>query len=265
MSKMKTANDIIGEAIAEKRNANILHVTEKKKKNYEMLKASPEFFPSAIYCLSLGCNRKFRVETVGEGLRLLESNKCFCKDCQPNGRSKMLNRFIDSFPQSFSFGENQTDITKLPKCFAEITEWAKNHLWSGGLMRSLYIYGDSGVCKSRMLAKIASSALLYGVEFICLRGGEFASKMREFSLKENKVDEMEFLNELKDVQLLFLDDFGRDVLSETMNEKLWNVIDSRMGNKSTIFSSNFNTIQLNLEQSAIRRIADYSDILLVKK
>lgn len=226
-------------------------------------------FNSMFICQCYGCRNRFSTSNYDcdkeEILKLIDNDKLFCPTCKENGKSIAFEKLLKTFPIAFITGESKTDISKLPQeAFSKITSWNEKNVLSGDCVRSLYVYGKTGCGKSRIATLLALKNLEYGITMNCIRGGHFAKKLRKYADSENKGAEASWLDNLSRCNVLIFDDFGRDNLTPPMFEKLWALLDSRLGNKTTIFLSNFEPDNNpSTDMSLTRRIADFCDVLKI--
>lgn len=217
-----------------------------------------KFCQSSVYC-----TEDWELNNAREGRML-------CEYCSESGVSRELNRFNQLCPAAFRHGDFATDANKLPcpEALKALKRWGKNFGSS-----SLWLYGNTGTGKSRMMFLILQHCILAkGYTFDVLRGGEFRQRMLEAysegSGKANVVKE-----KLTRVNLLVFDDFGQDALTETMLTDLWQVLDKRFGQADpTAFLSNFAPADLRERyagffalDSMIRRIEEFSTFILAQK
>jgi len=124
-------------------------------------------------------------------------------------------------------------------------------------MKSLYISGEYGAGKTYILAALANelAQLNYHVIF-----AYYPDLVRELKSSIGQGDLEEKINQLKSVDMLFLDDLGGEYFSKFIrDEVLGSILQHRLlDNKATFFSSNFPTKELvnvlkesNTQQEAI--------------
>lgn len=236
-------------------------------KDYEMIS------PATAICQCYGCRNRISPTAsnncnVGTARELIKNGKLFCCHCQEYKRSLSFHKLLECFPRNFIDGKDKTDCNRLPQdAFKKATKWLDENIINSNCTQSLYMFGDTGAGKSRIATLLALKALEYGITLNCIRGGGFAEKLREYSETNNREGECRWLNNLKGREVLIFDDFGRDKLTETMENKLWSILDARLGNKTTIFLSNFLPAQLpkEFDESIKRRLRDYCEFIEVKQ
>lgn len=104
----------------------------------------------------------------------------------------------------------------------------------------LYMFSNTrGSGKTRMAASIANKLLekKYRVKFAI--STTIINEIKNTWNKENEYTESKLLNDLSTVDILIIDDFGTEKISEWVNEKFYHIINERyIGKKVTIFTSN---------------------------
>lgn len=256
-------------------NARV-HQSQIMLHNLSVLAGLPDYAtysPATAICQCYGCRNRISPTAsndcdIATARELIKNGKLFCKHCQEYKRSLSFHKLLECFPRNFIDGKDKTDCEKLPQdAFKKATKWLDKNVINGNCSQSLYMFGDTGAGKSRIATLMALKALEYGITLNCIRGGGFAEKLREYSETNNREGECRWLNNLKGREVLIFDDFGRDKLTETMENKLWSIIDARLGNRTTIFLSNFLPAQLSKEfdESTKRRLRDYCEFIEVKQ
>ena len=133
-----------------------------------------------------------------------------------------------------------TDISKLPQYnlekIKEILNWEYNRI-------GIFLWGDSGSGKTRTLLKLTKSLIedsLFGVcdkTLACYNSGSLKSKFED-SYAKKKSDA--FLKYNQNVDLIVIDDFGKERFSEGYESFLFNVIDYRTSHRlPSLISTNF--------------------------
>lgn len=282
MNYAQHATNAILQHIANTENkikVNRIHQADIQAHNLRMLAKCPDyatFTAPDCYCQCYGCRHKISPTasndcTAGEAVELVKAGKLFCTHCQEFQQSVGFNKLLECFPKAFIVGKHKTDTARLNQpALTKLTKWTNENIINGNSMESLYLCGDTGAGKSRMMTIIALQCLEYGITLNTLRGGGFTEKLREYNGNTDyaraREQEARWLNNLKRCEVLILDDFGREELTPTMAEKYWSLIDARLGNRTTIFVSNFMPADLPiLDESIKRRIRDYCALLKIEK
>lgn len=232
---------------------------------------------ATLPCPSLLCGRlvaAYDRETVEQ----LKNGKLFCAHCQQHGKSSALEKFHAAEPKIFREGATATDTARFnqPIFKSILSFFSRSFTPEAGEKTSLYIFGDTGSQKSRMLFRAMNPVFLRKRKtFKILRGGELR---KMFSVVHDSDrfagDKTEGVKkELMDVDLLVFDDFGQDRLTENMLADLWQILDFRFGEaKPTVFLSNVppkdiseRYKQLFSLDSLVRRIIEFSEIFAISK
>ena len=167
----------------------------------------------------------------GQGLK--------CPRCMRGLPPRFLEKWRNTCPREFREGEGKTtrNHPNWPAAiWDEIKDWQPGVRTDGKL--GLFLYGDTGVCKSRMLHFLAYKLIVQEHrDCEVLRGVDFRQKMTNaYNLKKSD----EVLDRLKTVPVLLWDDFGQDSLSQGTISDLWSVVDHRYSEgMPTVISSNF--------------------------
>lgn len=221
----------------------------------------------------LPCSGKFCQDSVYaatlDELADIRTGKAKCEHCRKFGVSKNLLAYKTLCPSAFLAGETATVIDKLPckDAYNALKEWGERFP-----ARSVWLYGNTGTGKSRMLFIVLYHCVLArGYDFIVIRGGELRQIMLEAYANGNATVNKE-KQRMIDTALLVFDDFGQDELTMTMLSDVWQVLDKRFGDgKPTAFLSNFAPADLRSRyggffalDSMIRRIEEFSDFIYAK-
>lgn len=128
----------------------------------------------------------------------------------------------------------------------------------------LYICGDMGVGKTYLCIALANSLVKKGEKVAFVKISSFINEMRRLVANDSqKFDE--YLNKLKDVDYLFLDDIGSESVSTfSRDDILFTLLDYRMeNNKITIFTSNLSKQDIVKHYTYDKR--DNSSLLRAKR
>lgn len=115
--------------------------------------------------------------------------------------------------------------------------------------QGLYLYGSFGVGKTYLLGAIANQLADMGVKTTLVHFPSFAVEMKN-AIASNQVAGR--LDDVKQAQILMIDDIGADAMSAWVRDDILGVIlEYRMQNElPTFFSSNFSMQQLETEHLA---------------
>lgn len=122
----------------------------------------------------------------------------------------------------------------------------------------LYLYSNTrGSGKTRMAASIANRLLenKYRVKFAI--STTIINEIKNTWNKDNEYTESKLLNDLSTVDILIIDDFGTEKISEWVNEKYYYIINERyIAKKVTIFTSNDSLSELSYNSRITNRILE---------
>jgi len=149
--------------------------------------------------------------------------------------------------KNFDYGQDQSQFEALKKSI----EYVSNFDPKKGM--KLYFYGDVGVGKSHLAMGIHKEIRKKGSTSIYLEMDKIMRIIKDTWSKKSDETESEFLNVLQDVELLTIDDLGAEFNNQWVQERLFSILNSRMG-KCTIFTSNIDP--LDLDKTYTSRIVD---------
>lgn len=228
-------------------------------------------------CPTAGCNgwtwqmlrdlRHLRMDNYQH--ELVES--FFCKKCASGSEfiRPLIEQWMDQCPKAFQQGDTKTRIDLLPKeTYEAMKEWGNNILHSN---KSLYVFGRTGTCKSRMMWLILYHCVAKnGLTFKVYNGGDYRDEQLDISsTRYDRKPQNRLSTDADKVDVVVFDDFGQDALTESMMSELWNLIDNRLSNgKRMVFLSNFPPDALKPRYSSvfhmdsmIRRLEDFCTLI----
>lgn len=184
----------------------------------------------------------------------------YVKECEK--RSKVNTKY--SYKKNFIYDSySHQDISKVlisqqyfkDKVHISVKEIVGlyNKMISNGKIDSLYIYGDFGIGKTYISMAMANGfSKKMNKKIIFIYTSELVSKIKEgFNNIEKNNQAINLINEMKNVDVLFLDDIGAEYAAEWFyNEYILSILNDRLNSgKPTFFNSNFslNELQKNLE------------------
>lgn len=230
-------------------------------------------------CATDGCSG-YTWQTINDIRRITSDNYereeikfLFCDACRSGKEyvDPLVTQWRETCPVIFQRGDTKTDLSQLPQtAYAEMKEWGKNIMNS---TESLYVFGDTGRCKSRMMYLILYHCVVKNhLSFKVYRGGEYSEERNELYSTRYNADPKNRMQPVdKNVDVLVFDDFGQDELSPTKMTDLWMLIDYRMSKGlRNIFLSNFAPADLIKRygrvfhmDSMVRRLDEFSKIVAV--
>lgn len=148
--------------------------------------------------------------------------------------SVMDNKFLESTFDTANFDKN----LKLSKVYAE--KFIKK-IPNVGIL----FFGNAGTGKTFASSCIANYLMKNGKTVLVINIGLYLNKLKEnFFKKEKDFSENKFLQEVGEVDLLILDDFGTETPSDFTIEKIFNLVDNRYRSKKPlIITTNLNSIK----------------------
>ena len=125
----------------------------------------------------------------------------------------------------------------------------------------IYLHGDHGTGKTHLTACMANALLAQGYPVLYTSMGEISKAIRS-SFNKKGMTEQEFMERLRDVDFLFLDDFGTERVTKNdedlwLQEKVFEVVNSRYNAlKPTIFTSNYSLAEMVTDRGLAGKTAD---------
>lgn len=131
--------------------------------------------------------------------------------------------------------------------------------------KGIYIFGESGKCKSRILWKLWENDILNYSKNKFLKRGQILSNWERRFFK----DPENFYKSCEKAKILFWDDFGKEKLSESFANVIFRIIDERYSYKRfNIITSQFSPLQIikrcdDLEngKATIRRLIEQMEVI----
>lgn len=125
----------------------------------------------------------------------------------------------------------------------------------------IYLFGDKGTGKTHLTACIANELLNKGRPVIYTSMGEISKTIRS-NFGTKAMNEAQFMQRLRDVEFLIIDDFGTERVAKEdgdlwLQEKVFEVVNSRYNNrKPMIFTSNYSLQEMVKERGLSGKTAD---------
>ena len=139
--------------------------------------------------------------------------------------------------------------------------YSKALSWEYG-PKGLYLVGKSRTGKSRALYGVVMRCIRAGMKVDGFRPGEFVQRMMDcMALEYNPGGLVERLGK-KD--LVFIDDFGKDTLTEAQQLAYFNMLERRIGaGKPTLFASNVRSRELKdrTPEGFVERIVEFCEVI----
>lgn len=163
------------------------------------------------------------------------------------------------------FRENDTSL--FPGIWATIKDWQPGNDGKG-----LILVGDTGTCKTRMVAQIAKRLIMRdGINCRLLRASNFAKIVRAQYSKASENEARREMRELETVRVLILDDIGKQATTEGIEEAVFELVEERITNKRPmIVTANATGKELEAMMSSdrgrplVRRLREFCEPHAVK-
>lgn len=156
-------------------------------------------------------------------------------------KKRYLSRTIDSFSVT---AENK-------RSFEVATDYIKNFREYFTQGKGLYLEGPCGTGKTHLAIAIALAIINTGVPVICKTSIDILSDIKRCYERNSEVTEEEVLEAYKTVDLLIIDDLGKEQVTEWSVPVLYSILNERYeALLPTIITTNYNTTALAEKLSA---------------
>lgn len=156
-------------------------------------------------------------------------------------KKRYLSRTIDSFSVT---AENK-------RSFEVATDYIKNFREYFTQGKGLYLEGPCGTGKTHLAIAIALAIINTGVPVICKTSIDILGDIKRCYERNSKVTEEEVLEAYKTVDLLIIDDLGKEQVTEWSVPVLYSILNERYeALLPTIITTNYNTSALAEKLSA---------------
>lgn len=156
-------------------------------------------------------------------------------------KKRYLSRTIDSFSVT---AENK-------KSFEVATDYIKNFREYFTQGKGLYLEGPYGTGKTHLAIAIALAIINTGVPVICKTSIDILGDIKRCYERNSEVTEEEVLEAYKTVDLLIIDDLGKEQVTEWSVPVLYSILNERYeALLPTIITTNYNTTALAEKLSA---------------
>ncbi len=173
--------------------------------------------------------------------------------------------FKDMRLETFS-GSYYQDRESLKSLINNIKYWVSHidEAISAGM--GLYFYSHTkGSGKTRMAASLANELIIeHGKRVLFVTSLDILNEIRAMWSRESREDsefrsESQIMRYLNETEILVIDDFGTETHKEWMDDKFYQIINTRYINKLlTIFTSNYSIKELKYDDRIINRINERS-------
>ena len=152
------------------------------------------------------------------------------------GQSGIKKRF-----QQRTFSNFLCDTPGRKKCYEIAKEYADHFAYHKAKGDGLYIEGTNGTGKTHLAAAIALQLINEGVPVICKTSSDLLLDIKR-SFDDNSINEVQVLDVYKKVDLLIIDDLGKEQCSDWSMSTLYSILNDRYEDmKPTIITTNYNT------------------------
>jgi len=159
------------------------------------------------------------------------------------GRSGLKKRFMNRTFQTY-----KAETPKQKKAFSVAKEYADRFYEFFLRGEGLYIEGTNGTGKTHLAAAIALQLIREGIPVVCKTSIELLDDIKK-AFDDNQVSEYDILKVYKQVDLLIIDDLGKEQCTDWSMSILYSILNDRYEDlKPTIITTNFN------EESLIRNL-----------
>jgi DNA replication protein DnaC len=148
---------------------------------------------------------------------------------------------------NFKYDEDESQLKALERSLIYIENFDPK---SG---KKLLFYGSVGTGKSHLAISIYKEIKQKGFTAIYLEMDKIMRIIRDTWDKNSENTENEFFKVLQDVDLLVLDDLGAEHTNNWVQEKLFSILNSRLG-KNTIITTNIDPLEL--DKTYTKRVSD---------
>lgn len=215
------------------------------------------------------CGNEYYVQYYVTPTKLVLSDRtaCSCKAAEVEG--KQYNHGIDVTTDLDMLFRNwnllYTDKKEyfIGQCETENQEQEKIKNSIVGYLRQfkpgskgICFYGSSGRGKTHLAMCISRSVKDKGYTVLAIKSIDLLNRLRKCYQSKEQDQEIEVMRVLKNVELLLIDDIGSEKVTGWVEEKLYEVIDTRHERLTTIFTTNLNGEEMSkkLGQAIASRI-----------
>lgn len=161
------------------------------------------------------------------------------------GKSGIKKRYLSRTIESFAVtAENK-------KSFDIVTDYINNFKKYSAQGKGLYLEGPCGTGKTHLAIAIALAIINTGIPVICKTSIDILSDIKRCYERNSEVTEEEVLEAYKTVDLLIIDDLGKEQVTEWSVPVLYSILNERYeALLPTIITTNYNTTALAEKLSA---------------
>lgn len=155
------------------------------------------------------------------------------------GKSGIKKRF-----RQRTFANFRTDTAERTKNYRIAKSYADNFEYHKARGDGLYIEGTNGTGKTHLAAAVALQLIEQGIPVICKTSSDLLMDIKK-TFDTHEVSEAQILDAYKKVELLIIDDLGKEQCSDWSMSVLYSILNDRYEDmKPTIITTNYNTDDL---------------------
>lgn len=152
------------------------------------------------------------------------------------GKSGIKKRF-----QQRTFENFIQDTPERKRCYKIAKSYADRFAYYAAKGEGLYIEGTNGTGKTHLAAAIALQLINEGIPVICKTSSDMMADIKR-GFDSGEVTEYEVLKAYKEVDLLIIDDLGKEQCTDWSMSTLYSILNDRYEDmKPTIVTTNYNT------------------------
>ena len=160
-------------------------------------------------------------------------------ECEFCGRKLYHERF-----QQRTFANFIRDTPERRRCYDTAKTYADSFPQRAERGEGLYIEGTYGTGKTHLAAAIALQLIGCGVPVVCKTSGDLLADIKE-AFDNSDATEYEILKAYKTVDLLIVDDLGKEQCTDWSVSTLYSILNDRYEDmKPTIITTNYNADEL---------------------
>lgn len=212
-----------------------------------------EDFPTIKPHVCSDCSEVMREQAREDNAKMAKSRKS----------KRLLREWKEICPSLYL----ESDPEQLPGQGKKCNDWLMK--WKYGPL-GLWLRGDTGSGKTRLATMLLRRLHLEGWKVHFLTHCEFSEQSRKYSF-EPPTERVRWFNHLTTVDVLLLDDLGKEKFTEKPESDLFNLVDSRSSNeKPMIVTSNLSGRELEEKMSKdrgeplVRRLAEFTEGYVLK-
>ncbi len=155
------------------------------------------------------------------------------------GKSGIKKRF-----QQRTFDNFITDTAARKRCYRAAKEYADNFAAIYPTGAGLYIEGSNGTGKTHLAAAVALQLIEQGIPVVCKTSSDLLGDIKR-AFDDGQISEYDVLRAYKDVDLLIIDDLGKEQCTDWSMSTLYSILNDRYEDmKPTIITTNYGDADL---------------------